>query len=261
METELRENEVIGADGLIHCAICGRAKQMIIHMFGDDTKVRCICDCDKKKMAEREAREKREETERRRSVCFSQTNMKSWNFDNDDNKNPKLSNAMKRYCEQFKEFKKESKGLLLYGTVGTGKTYYAACIANELIDKGYDVLLTNFATLTNRISGMYEGKQEYIDSLNRYKLLIIDDLGAERNSPYMQELVFNLIDSRYRSGLPMIITTNLTASELKAPKEIGYARIYDRILERCFPVEVTGESRRRRAVIENFAKDKERLGL
>ena len=186
--------------------------------------------------------------------------MKDWNFSNDDRKNPKLSDAMKTYADKFPEFLDESKGLLLYGTVGTGKTYYAACIANQLIDNGYDVLMTNFATLTNNMQ-TYEGRQEYIDGLNRYKLIIIDDLGVERKSEYMQELIYNLIDSRYRSGLPMIITTNLAAEALKHPENVGFARIYDRVLERCVPIHVEGESRRRRALINNNAKDKERLGL
>ena len=51
---------------------------------------------------------------------------------------------------------------------------------------------------------------------------MIDDLGAERSSEYMIEQVLNIVDSRYRAGLPMIITTNLTATELKGAKEISY---------------------------------------
>ena len=168
---------------------------------------------------------------------------------------------MKRYSADFRDFKEEGRGLLLYGSVGTGKTYYAACIANALIDIGYSVLMTNFARLTNEIQGRFDDKNEYIDSLNRYSLLIIDDLGAERKSEYMQETVFSIIDSRYRSGLPFIITTNLSAEEIKKNGDIGYSRIYDRILERCFPIEVKGESRRRQNLKNNFADVKERLGL
>jgi DNA replication protein DnaC len=97
--------------------------------------------------------------------------------------------------------------------------------------------------------------------LNDFDLLIIDDLGAERKSEYMQETVFNIIDSRYRSGLPFIITTNLTADEIKKPQEVSFQRIYDRILERCFPVEVTGQSRRRQALKDTHADVKAMLGL
>ncbi len=229
--------------------------------FGKKRIVRCICDCVKKEIAARKERERQEELERMRRVCFSETNMATWNFANDDMSNPRISKAMQNYADQFADFKRESKGLLLYGTVGTGKSYYAACIANKLIDNGYRVLMTNFARLTNAIQGKFEGKQELIDNLNRYSLLIIDDLGAERKSEYMQELVFNIIDSRYRSGLPFIVTTNLTAEEIKKPQEIGYSRIYDRILERCFPVEISGSSRRRQKLINTHLDVKERLGL
>jgi DNA replication protein DnaC len=135
--------------------------------------------------------------------------MFNWTFANDDGKNEKLTNAMKKYVENFNDFKKDGKGLLLYGTVGTGKSYYSACICNALVEEGYDVLMTNFSRLTNAIQGTFDGKNEYIDSLQRYALLVIDDLGAERSTEYMQQMVFDIVDSRYRSGLPFIITTNL----------------------------------------------------
>jgi DNA replication protein DnaC len=257
------EKTYIGEDGLTHCSVCKKPLEVEIYvpMLKRKMKYGCICDCKKKEIEARKEQERQDELDRKRYTCFGQVCMKDWNFANDDRKNAKLSDAMKKYADNFKDFLAESKGLLLYGTVGTGKTYYAACIANQLIDSGYDVLMTNFATLTNKMQGTFDGKQEYIDSLNRYKLLIIDDLGAERKSEYMQELIYNLIDSRYRSGLPMIITTNLSADEIKRPGNMDFARIYDRVLERCLPIAVQGESRRRRAVIDNYSKDMERLGL
>lgn len=255
------ESEYLAEDGLLHCAICHDAVQTKIKVFGTEKIVRCICSCKQKELESVKEREKRENLERTRRICFVESNMSSWTFENDDRKNPKLSDAMKRYAENFSEFKAESKGLLLYGSVGTGKTYFAACIANRLIDNGYSVLMTNFARLTNQIQGMFEGKQELIDSLNKYTLLIIDDLGAERKSEFMQETVFNIIDSRYRSGLPFIITTNLTPGEIKSPQEVNFARIYDRVLERCFPVEISGQSRRRTIIKETYFDVKERLGL
>lgn len=255
------DREYMGDDGLLHCAVCHRAVQTRVEFAGIKKTVRCICDCKLKEMKQQEEKQRQEALERKRRICFAETNMADWTFENDDRKNPTLSNAMVRYAEQFKDFKKDSKGLLLFGTVGTGKTYYAACIANRLIDHGYSVLMTNFARLTNKIQGMYEGKQEFIDSLNDYTLLIIDDLGAERKSEFMQEMVFNIIDSRYRSGLPFIITTNLTADEIKKPQEVSYQRIYDRILERCFPIEINGVSRRRTTLKDTHADTKAMLGL
>ena len=73
-------------------------------------------------------------------------------------------------------------------------------------------------------------------------LLIIDDLGVERSTDYAMEQMFFVIDSRYRSRRPMIITTNLKLSELKNPPDLAHARIYDRILERCAPILFDGKN-------------------
>lgn len=256
------DREYIGADGFKHCCVCHAKTQtrVVIEALGIDKIVPCICECKRKERADEEMRKKQEEYDRKRRICFAETNMSSWTFENDDRQNPKLSDAMQRYVEGFSKYMKEGKGLLLHGDVGTGKTYFAACIANRLIDRGYAVQVTNFARLSNQIQGTFE-KQELIDSLNENHLIVIDDLGAERKSEYMQEMVFNIIDSRYRSGRPFIITTNLTIDEIKKPQDVSYARIYDRILQRCFPVEMKGVSRRRQEVRETYLDMKNELGL
>ncbi len=69
-----------------------------------------------------------------------------------------------------------------------------------------------------------------------------DDLGAERNTDYALEKVYNVIDSRVRADKPMILTTNLTFDEMMRNPDIRYRRIYDRIFEHCFPVEIPGKS-------------------
>ena len=256
------ENEYIGEDGLLHCSKCHHKTETLIkHPFtGEERKVRCVCKC-RTEMDEFKDRQKQEELERKKRICFAESNMFNWTFENDDGKNEKISNAMKNYVKNFTDFKKDGKGLLLYGTVGTGKTYFAACIANALIDEGYSVYMTNFTRILNILQDKNTDKQKYIDGLNRYTLLIVDDLGAERSTEYAQEQVFGIIDARYRSMLPMIITSNLTAEEIKKPQEVCYSRIYDRILERCFPVAVTGESRRRQEVKDSYFDIKEKLGL
>ena len=255
------DSEYMGDDGFLHCSVCHRRTQtrIVVKELGIDKMVRCCCECKDREINERE---RQKACDIQRMHCFGkQTEMAKWTFENDDRKNAKLSDAMLRYAEGFDEFLKEGKGLLLYGPVGTGKSFFAACIANRLIDKGRRVKMTNFSTLINQIQATFEGKQEIIDDLNRYPLLIIDDLGAERQSEFMQEQVFNIIDARYRAGLPMIVTTNLMADEIKKPSDVKCARIYDRILQRCFPVEVAGISRRRQEVRETFGEFKDRLGL
>lgn len=234
----------IGKDGLAYCNKCGGCRQTKLTVAGSEKIVWCACDCLKAEKEKQASQDRKAEIDRRRKICFGGTNMAHWTFENSDRTNPEVDEAMKEYVKNFKEFKRQGKGLLLYGTVGTGKTYYAACIANALIDEGHRVLMTNFAQLTNTIQGKFEGKQEFINSLNSYSLLIIDDLGAERTTEYMQEMVFNIIDSRYRAGKPMIITTNLTLKEITKAQDIGRDRIYDRILERCHPIEVQTENKR-----------------
>ena len=63
--------------------------------------------------------------------------------------------------------------------------------------------MTNFAKILNSLTGIYpQDRNEFINSLNQYSLLIIDDLGVERNSEFALEQVFHVIDSRYRSMKP-----------------------------------------------------------
>ena len=155
-------------------------------------------------------------------------------FENDNGRNSKMQVA-KKYVANWNEMKKNGLGLLLWGSVGSGKSYMAACVANELIKQGADVKMTNFATVLNDLFNC-EDKNEYIRSLCRYSLLILDDLGIERNTEYSLENLFNVIDARYVSGKAMIITTNLNLEELKNQKQLSLKRIYDRVLERCIPV-------------------------
>ena len=68
----------------------------------------------------------------------------------------------------------------------------------------------------------------------------------------LAKAVYNIVDSRYRAGLPVIYTTNLTLEELKNPADMRYARIYDRVLEKCFPVEFRGVSRRKHGARQGF---------
>lgn len=251
-------------DGLLHCGRCRTPKQCRVEVMGMIISPKTLCKCEvERRNQEEEAIRKREFAERikkYRKMGFPQSQMEYWTFDNDDKSNEKLTNMAKRYVNHFDAFCKDGKGLLLYGGVGTGKTYIACMIANALIDEGYPVLVTNFARILSTLQGTYD-KQEYLDSLNQFKLLIIDDLGIERDTGYAKEQVFNIIDSRYRAGLPMIITTNLTMQKLAMESELADKRVYDRILERCYPVEVTGESRRMKKLINSRDDMKDLLGI
>ncbi len=249
------------SDGLLHCAACSEPVQCRINVLGKEMVMRSICSCIKAQNEKLDAQKRMDEIERNRDACFEGSDMINWTFDKDDMQNERLSYAMAKYAALFPDFLKDGKGLLLYGTNGTGKTFYAACIANRLIDSGRKVLFTSFSRLVNTLQGMYEGKQEYIDGLSQYELIVLDDLGAERQSEYMQEQVFNIVNARVCSGLPMIVTTNLTLQEIGKPSDYERARIYSRILGKCVPVEIKGSDRRKETCKKEYGGMLAKLGL
>lgn len=251
-------------NGLLYCGKCHTPKEFRGNFLGMVKVVPCLCRCRADELAAEEQQRKAEKQWERirlnRRVSFLESDMQHWNFVADDDADPRIMRAAKSYVANFTQFREQGKGLLLYGGVGTGKTFAAACIANALIDTGRTCLMTNFARVLNTLWSIEE-KQAYIDSFNQFDLLVLDDLGAERRSEYAQEQVFNVIDGRYRSGLPLIITTNLGIDKIKKPDTVGNARIYDRVLEMCHPIELSGQSRRRKKVAEEFKSMNELLGL
>lgn len=261
------EGDYLNEDGLLMCGKCHTPKQcrFIATWDGKEKKPYTLCDCARERRdAEEQARQAqdlRTEVNRLRKLGFPDSEMADWTFAHDDGTDPKTTSIARKYVDNFPEMKKRGKGLLLCGTVGTGKTYAAACIANELISQGRPCLVTNFARITNTLQGMFDGKQRYLDDFSRLDLLVIDDLASERDTPYVNEMIFNIIDSRYRSGKPLIVTSNLTKADLMAPGSIERQRIYSRLLEMCVPVEVKGGDRRQKKLYADSADMKRLLGL
>ncbi len=234
--------------GLLHCGKCHTHKQCRVTLFGKEKLMPCTCQCRQEQIEkEEQARKEQQRLDRIRRLKangLQDRALFAYTFEADSGTNPTMQHA-RRYVEHWAEVKAQGQGLLLWGSVGTGKTFAAACIANALTEQGIPVLMTNFSKILNSLSGMFsEDKNRYLASFKEFDLLIIDDLGIERNSEYAQEQVYNIVDSRYLSRLPFIITTNLTLSKLKNPKDTAHARIYDRILERCAPVLFNGKNYR-----------------
>ena len=248
--TKIREDEYLDpADGLLHCRKCGGPRQTVIadpFKHGSFIKPRCVCLCQQEREHRRketeERRQRMERIRRRKAQGLQDRYLYGYTFAHDNGENPVTAKA-RAYVDHWPEAFKRNVGLLLFGDVGTGKSFAAGCIANALLEQDVPVLMTNFPTVLARLSGMFgEDRTAFLDSLGDYDLLIIDDLGAERNTEYATEQMFSIVDSRYRSGKPLIVTTNLKLDELKHPPDLAHARIYDRILERCAPILFAGKN-------------------
>lgn len=265
------DGDYLDDEGFLMCGKCHTRKQCEITMpavpFGEGgqmMKVPVMCDC-MKAGVEREEEEDRKRQDmyaiqRLRRASLIDTALHDATFDNCrvDKDNAKNLKMCRRYAERFDEMLEQNMGLLFYGDVGTGKSYSAACIANYLLARRVPVVMTSFIKLLSSMQNISIDNEDLIRRLNRAKLLIIDDLGAERGTEYAIENVYNVIDSRYRSRLPLIITTNLSLKEVRNPVDDRYSRIYDR-LSGLFPMEFTGISYRKADAATQLNKMKQIL--
>ena len=133
-------------------------------------------------------------------------------------------------------------------------------IANALMEQEVPVRMTNFVRILNELNNSFSGRNDIVDKLCCYPLLVIDDFGMERGTEYALEQIYNIVDSRYRSRKPLIVTTNLTLDEIRHPQDTAHARIYDRLLEMCVPISCIGVSFRKENAQEKLERLKSLIG-
>ena len=249
--------------GLLVCGICGEAKQRRIELLGRQEVVPVACRCVREENAVRKEALAQEKAAyrlaRRRTSCFGEDDKKAgFTFATDDRRDVQLSDRVRGYVQHFAEFRREGRGLLLLGPNGTGKTFYACCIANALLEAGYSARVTNFALIASELQGTFD-KQGVHNALLRTDLLVLDDLAAERDTAFMNEIVFQVIDARCATQKPMIVTSNLSAQAFFKPDTIERGRVFSRLKEVCIPLSVTGTDRREEQLRQRMADDLARL--
>lgn len=148
------------------------------------------------------------------------------------------------FIDKWDEFYAGNLGLYIYGRRGVGKSYMAAAIANALVDKNVPVLFTDFTELINRMETDFGNRAKVLDSLKRYKLVVIDDYGCERDTGYMLEQVFSVVKKRLEDKQPLIFTSNMPWRWVENDESWG--RINGRIMEMCVPVLIEGEDKRKK---------------
>lgn len=230
--------------GILHCGKCHTPKQILIPMCGKLQAMPCMCSCmaDQYRQ-EREALKERErqfEIENNRWGLFPNRPLWKLTFANDDMKNAELSKLCRNYAKRFSI---ESKWLMLYGGTGVGKSFMAACIANEIVSRGFTARFTTVSQFERKLFGS-KSKYELYAEYTTCDLLVIDDVGAERDSDYMKEILFNLIDERVKNGKPIVITTNLPQNEIVNPSDISLKRLMSRIAEKSILYFCKGNDRR-----------------
>ena len=245
-------------DGVLCCGVCGKPKQKKIHFPNmGDRLVGIACDCtESEKASVDDANDTAAfETmmERRRiEDSIVDPSYRKVTLADDDGANPKISKIAGSMSISGTRYRRKISASCFAALLVRARAF-CCCIANELLKKRVPTAVTSFPRLLNLLQNSKD-RQGLLDRLSTYKLLVIDDLGVERDTGYAAEQIFAVIDARCRSNLPTIVTTNLTPQEMDAPETMQYKRIFDRVAEMC-PVSllIDGESRR----IQNAQRRKE----
>ena len=261
------EDDYIGEDGLLYCGMCKAPRQMVLEVPMVGTRiVPIMCPCEIAKREAEAAREAMEAEQRRidgmRKIGITSPDYREMVLAADDGSDPKMRAIVDRYIEKRDLMRRENIGLLLHGSAGGGKTFWASALANAMIDHGNSAMITTVPRLVTAMSQDFEAeKSRILEQVERVQFLVLDDVGIERQTGYMAEKMFEIIDARYRSRRPLIVTTNLTLEEISNPQQMEYKRVFDRIVEMCQPIHVSGEGRRKAISREKSNKAREILGI
>ena len=232
-------------NGILYCGKCGEAKQVAepIAGYGLVTRGRqCRCERDRLAQERKEARIQSAEQARHKAIVngIGKQYLRA-TFENCvKGKNDTAIEMCKRYADNFGAMRRYNRGLLMTGGTGTGKTWAAACICNEIINQ-------RCANENKMYSAKIVTAMDIVDNdvdVTHADLVVIDDFGAERHTEYAIGKMLYAINKRLECGKPMIITTNLTRKQMENEQDIRYVRVYDRIRANCTSIQFEGYSNR-----------------
>ena len=179
-----------------------------------------------------------ERAEKRRQQLREMSNLDAFRDKSFKNFNPRVPGVHEAYQIAL-EFAQNPNGwLLLIGRNGCGKTHLAAAIANQRLACGSLVLFATVPDLLDHLRATFAPASTVVydqlfSSMREAELLILDDLGSEQNSPWASEKLFQLLNYRYNSHFPTVITTN--SMGLQAVDD----RIRSRLMDKSLVIEVT----------------------
>lgn len=227
------------------CPVCGKPTKRKISLFGTEQIVDVLCDCECEK-TEREKifeeikyRNKLKQIHEKAAPIELRKEIAQKTFENDKFPDSQLSKFARNYADKWKEMYENNISVVFWGNCGNGKTYYAMCIANELMNNLVYVCITSIAEIINMD---INERGAFINSLNKYPLLILDDMGTERQNDYAREILYTIVNGRYLAKKPIIFTTNYTKDDIVQKKIPGNERTFDRIEEMAVFVQAKGES-------------------
>lgn len=258
------EGDYFTQEGVLMCGKCNTPKMAFVTVPGlfENRPSPRNCRCEQARAEQKEAEYKRrialENIERLRKQGLTSAQYMESKFSMDDHADEKASKICTKYVDKWEEIRSKNIGLMLYGDVGGGKTFYASCIANALIYKGEPVIMTTIPDLTTAMKANFgQERASILNHIRTVPLLILDDVGIAQNTATSLDYMYEIINTRYKAKRPLVITTNLTMRAIKDEKDTKVRRIYDRLIEMCTPVNVAGTERRKqiaRTKYQEFSK-------
>ena len=247
-------------NGVLRCSVCREPRRAFIEAIGREMPV--ACSCFDREAAEQKRQDRIAAARQKAETCILYDgSYNSFTFAGDNSPESAASIQCRAYVERWADMERKNFGLILSGTLGTGKSYYAAAVVNALRAQGVTALIVTTSRLINALRASRD-PLGVTDELNSFQLVALDDLGAERDTDFAVEQIENFINDRILINRPLIVTTNLTGKELNAPPDLRYARIFDRVLTMCpRPVILTGQSRRVDQRQERAAEMKRIMGV